>query len=78
LCRQLKRLDQLSIRIQQEGSIITGSTPKLARIDLGRVVWTARTRDTRNNKKTQTMAIWIYENVPFTEVTTRNGLSVLP
>lgn len=75
--RQLKRLDELSLRIEQEGSVLEPDVRKMARINCPRIIWTARTRDTRNNK-TQTMAGWIYENVPFTEVTTRNGLSVLP
>lgn len=76
--RQLKRLDELSLRIEQLGSELAPGVRKLARIDCPRIVWTARTRDTRNNNKTQTMAFWIYENVPYTEVTTRMGLPVLP
>ncbi len=76
--RQLKRLDQLSLRIEQEGSELAPGVRKLARINCLRIVWTARTRDARNNNRTQTMAFWIYEDVPYTEVVTRMGLPVLP
>jgi hypothetical protein len=76
--RQLKALSELSIRIEQTGSILTGTTPKMARIDLPRVMWTQRTRDARNNNKTQTMAFWGYYHVPFVRVVVRNGLATLP
>lgn len=76
--RQLKRLDELGVRIQQEGSILTGATRKMARIDVPRMVWTTRTKDTRNNNLTQTLAARAYYDVPFVRVQTRNGLATLP
>ena len=68
----------VKIRIEQLGSDLGGGVRKLARIDIPRAMWTNRTRDTRNNNKTQTMAFWGYYASPFDTVTARNGLSVLP
>jgi len=76
--RQLKALKELSLRIRQQGSELAPGVRKLAQIDLPRVMWTQRTRDTRNNNKTQTMAFWGYYHVPVVQVTTRNGLAILP
>jgi hypothetical protein len=76
--RQLKRLDELGVRIQQEGSELAPGVRKMALIDVPRMVWTTRTRDTRNNNLTQTMAARAYYDVPFVRVQARNGLATLP
>jgi hypothetical protein len=76
--RQLKRLDRLGIRIEKLGSDLGGGVRKMARIDIPKAIWTERTKETRNNNLTQTLAGRALLNTPPIRVVTRNGLSVLP
>lgn len=76
--RQLKELAELGIRIEKLGAEIAPGVRYMARIDLPRGVWTERTKDTRNNNLTQTLAFKSKVNVPPVRFLTRNGLSVLP
>jgi len=76
--RQLKALTELGIRIEKLGPEIAPGVRYMARIDLPRGVWTERTKDTRNNNLTQTMAWKSKVNVPPVRFVTRNGLAVLP
>ena len=73
--RQLKRLDKLAIRIEKEGSELADGVRKRARIDIPKAFWTERSRDTRNNNLTQTMAFRSILPVTFH---VRNGLAQLP
>ena len=76
--RQMRRMGQFKIRFQKEGSELSPGVRKLWQPDIPLAVWTDRTRDTRNNNLTQTMAFsGISPTLPI-EFTTRNGLSVLP
>lgn len=76
--RQLKALTELGIRIEKLGPEIAPGVRYMARIDLPRGVWTERTRDTRNNNLTQTLAFKSKVNVPPVRFVTRNALPVLP
>ncbi len=76
--RQLKALRELGVRIQQEGSELAPGTRKMARIDLPRLTWTEKTKNTRNNNRTQTLAARAWYAVPFVRTQVRNGLATLP
>jgi hypothetical protein len=76
--RQLKRLDEIGIRIEKLGPEIAPGVRSMARIDLPRGVWTERTKNTRNNNLTQTLAWKSKVNVPPVRFVTRNGLAILP
>jgi len=76
--RQLLQGTDLKIRIEKEGTELATGVRKRARIDIPEANWTQRTRDTRNNNKTQTLAFRATSPTLPIQFGTRNGLATLP
>jgi len=76
--RQLLDGTDLKMRIEKEGTELAPGVRKRARIDIQELNWTQRTKDTRNNNKTQTLAFRATSAAVPILFATRNGLSVLP
>jgi len=80
--RQWEEDDEISIRIEKEGSLIdTGAgSRKLARIDVERAAWDAFTPDTDNNNITMSLSFvaLLPDNDPIATFTAKNTLVTLP
>ena len=79
---ELENMDELAIRIEQEGSVIDSSagTHKLARLDINRALWDTASRDTRDNNLTATFGFVAYldDTDPILNVVAKNTLATLP
>lgn len=76
---QWRKLQELAIRFEQDGSEIEAGQRKRARIDLARVLWDTVTPDTRQSNLTATFAFLAYlpTSDPIVRFVTRNGLPTL-